>query len=101
MLFDFGTGLFESEKERNLYCKFFGGYFFNELLAGVDERVARFCRLLDHPDYPTTQQARAISLSASTLHVSFDNHAYLFENCSVDMGELADILVHDHASRTM
>jgi hypothetical protein len=57
--------------------------------------------LLDHPDYPGAQPGRPLSLAAATTHVSFDNHVYLFGECGIDRGELADILVHDRATRTL
>jgi hypothetical protein len=101
MLFNCDSSSFESEKERNLYYKFFGGYFFNELVAGGDERLRQFCQLVDNPDYPKTPPSRPLSFSAATTHVSFDNHAYMFEQCGVDRGELADVLVHDRANRTL
>ena len=101
MLFDCGTDAFESEKERNLYYKFFGAYFFNELVPGFEQRLGQFCHLLDHPAYPDLRQSQPLSMSAATTHVSFDNHAYLFEKCGVDRGELADVIVHDRSTRTL
>lgn len=39
MIFNSGPCVLESEKVRNLYTKFFAGYFFNEFIDGYDERV--------------------------------------------------------------
>lgn len=36
----------ESYKERNLYYKILGGYFFNELIDGYDHRKKQFRKLL-------------------------------------------------------
>jgi hypothetical protein len=101
MLFDWGNDIFESEKERNLYYKLFGGYFFNELVPGFEQRLAQFCHLLDHPEHPDERQSQPLCLTAATTHVSFDNHAYLFEKWKEDRGELADIIVHDRSTRTL
>ncbi len=46
MLFDYGKNILESEKERNLYYKFFAGYFFNELIEGYQDRLMGFLTLL-------------------------------------------------------
>jgi hypothetical protein len=102
MLFDTGSDVFESEKERNLYYKVFAGYLFNEHIAGFEARLERFCHLLDEsPDRGQAASDEPVVLSPATTHVSFDNHAYRFEGCGIDRGELADILVHDRSTRTI
>ena len=42
MLFEPKLDIIESEKERNLYYKFFAGYFFNELVPIYEQRVTNF-----------------------------------------------------------
>ena len=37
MIFDTSRSAFESEKERNLYTKFFAGYFLNEFICGYKD----------------------------------------------------------------
>ncbi len=98
MLFKHGDEIFESEKERNLYYKFFAGYFFNELIPGYEGRVQSFYELL-------FQKTKQNSFGAFKLHdgmkippyvyVTFDYHGYLL-NDTGDRGELADILIHDN-----
>lgn len=92
MIFSAGPHILESEKERNLYTKFFAGYFFNELVDGYDDRV----NLIS--DYLSDKLEIPISLNKPAL--SFDNHAYLLDLKS-DKGEFADILIHDAQSKTM
>jgi hypothetical protein len=108
MLFDAcGKDIFESHKERNLYFKFFCGYFFNEFVPGVDKRLDDLCRLLATPAYPTPSDPihhrplPKVHLSASTTHVSFDNYSNLFDMPVGHQGEFADIFVHDRAHRTL
>lgn len=102
MLFGFGDDIFESEKERNLYYKFFAGYFFNELLPGWQHRLKSFQSILRK----ATKRNKGcgipgdkILLSSKSTHVSFDNHIYLLDE-DFDRGEFADILVHDPKNKT-
>lgn len=92
MIFSAGPDILESEKERNLYTKFFAGYFLNELVDGYDDRVDLICA------YLTEKLGVKVSLNRPTI--SFDNHAYLLV-CKSDKGEFADILIHDSQSKTM
>ena len=102
MLFTSRHDDFESEKERNLYYKFFAGYFFNELVPGVDDRLVAFTEIVNS----CTRRGLAasnqqIALSSETTHVSFDNHAYLFGALAPDRGEFADIIIHDRPNRVV
>lgn len=101
MLFSFGPNVLESEKERNLYYKFFAGYYLNELVPGWEERLQRFAALLQAPpDHKTPSFSRPIVLSPESTHVSFDCHAYLVDPTS-DRGEFADIMLHDVESKCL
>ena len=90
MIFRAGNKILESEKERNLYTKFFAGYYLNELISGYSERVEKLSEY--------TSEKCGINIRLETPLVSFDNHAYLLVNDS-DKGEFADILLHDMNSR--
>ena len=99
MLFDIGDDVLESEKERNLYYKFFAGYFFNEFVPGYEQRLISFQQLLrEELQQHSWKPAREITLSIASTHVSFDNHGYLvgFQD---DRGEFADIVIHDRDNR--
>jgi len=102
MLFTTRNDDFESEKERNLYYKFFAGYFFNELIPDAGSRLASFCTLLTN----CTRGGKSIStkpieLTLEGTHVSFDNHGYLFRGIGTDRGEFADIFIHDRSKRVL
>ncbi|MGI2214739.1 hypothetical protein [Shewanella oncorhynchi] len=86
MIFNSGPCVLESEKERNLYTKFFAGYFFNEFIDGYDERVVWI------NSYLSKKLNKTVSLQSPSI--SFDNHTYLLDIDS-DRGEFADILLHD------
>lgn len=90
-------GVFESEKERNLYYKFFAGYFFNELIEGYGDRVEAFYELLKKPAYvsPSTPPFQAIP-QLENIFVSFDNHPDRFG--TVQTGEFADMAIIDKAN---
>lgn len=93
MLFNVNARTLESEKERNLYYKFFAGYLFNELVPGAEVRRAAFFRHVSeraaaqHLPFPPIK-----TLIPLNCHVSFDNHAYLF-GYPDDRGEFADVLL--------
>ena len=100
MLFNHGTDTFESEKERNLYYKFFAGYFFNDLVSGYEKRVKSFYKLLfqegiDEEDCFGDFVLHEGMKIPSAISVTFDFHGYLLEGAR-DRGELADILIQDH-----
>jgi hypothetical protein len=95
MLYD--ESAFESYKERNLYYKFFAGYFFNELISGWEQRLDEFCQLI----LARSGQPGGIRLSAATTHVSFDNHLIQLVKKGVDRGEFADILLLDNHNRVL
>jgi hypothetical protein len=102
MQFTVSDHIFESEKERNLYYKFFAGYFLNELIPGIEERLSAFASLINSCSRRGLAASKQeISLSSTTTHVSFDNHTYLFGSISPDRGEFADILIQDKSSRTV
>lgn len=92
MIFQKSKNVIESEKERNLYTKFFAGYYFNELVDGYDERIEAL------NEYLSGLADEKIVLKRP--YVSFDNHAYLFD-CDEDRGEFADILIHDQKNKLM
>jgi hypothetical protein len=94
MLFDFQETTIESEKERNFYFKFFAGYYFNELVPGIESRIRDFCNILNDPLNRINDAGTEIELSPVTTHVTFDFHEYLI-NKGADRGELADILIVD------
>lgn len=93
----------ESYKERNLYYKFFAGYFFNELISGYEDRKLHFFNLLESkislPDrfFGESNNANTILTEMQTvpLNVTFDYHpAQIFEEDKKDnRGEMSDILV--------
>lgn len=102
MLFDLNNGNFESNRERNMYFKFFGGYFFNELIVGFPARLESFAGLLRGK---VTEHAMELNrpilemeLHQASTHLSFDNHARLF-GWTEDEGEFADMFLHDRPSR--
>lgn len=94
MLYDFQKTTIESEKERNFYFKFFAGYYFNELVPGIESRIRDFFKILNNPLNRINDPGTEIELSPVTTHVTFDFHEYLF-NKEADRGELADILIID------
>ncbi len=100
MLFNHGADVFESEKERNLYYKFFAGYFFNDLVSGYEKRVKSFYELLfqqgiDKEDCFGDFKLHEGMRIPSAVSVTFDFHGYLLKGAK-DRGELADILIQDH-----
>jgi len=99
MLFNNSGNFIESEKERNFYYKFFCGYYFNELVDGLNERVEIFCEIINNNcaehfniDNLTFQ------ISSVDSHVTFDVHSYLVCN-NTDNGELADIFIIDNKNK--
>ncbi|MBK8983481.1 MAG: hypothetical protein IPM38_14480 [Ignavibacteria bacterium] len=98
MLFNQIDNLLESEKERNLYYKFFCGYYFNELVDGFNERITNFNEIINTQciDYINSEKLN-IQLSAADSHVTFDVHSYLI--CKTDRGELADIFIMDNKNK--
>lgn len=100
MIFDHGIDVFESEKERNLYYKVFAGYLLNEYIDGIEARLNAFCRWVnDAPHRGKAAPNVDLRLDVGTTHVSFDNHAYMLEECATDRGEFADVLVHDRSNK--
>ena len=96
-MFNFDSSTFESEKERNLYYKFFAGYFFNELIEGYPERLAAFYSLLSAPNFSIGDSHLPLSTpSPKSVHVSFDNHVDRMTGTL--RGEFADIAIHDVAN---
>src|SRR3990172_8422878 len=91
----FNAANWESEKERNLYAKFFAGYFFNPFAPGRDARMAQFSALLEFKaqEAQFDRGPHPIALSPHQAHVSFDNHIWRLSE--LDRGEFADILVYD------
>ncbi len=97
MIFNIDSSAFESEKERNLYYKFFAGYFFNDLIDGYADRLAAFCSLLSTPAFSVGEsKLPSLQSSPESIHVSFDNHVDRMTGTL--RGEFADIAVFDEAS---
>ena len=102
MLFTTKNDDFESEKERNLYYKLFAGYLFNELVTGVEGRLAAFADIINSsPRRGQAASTKSVMLSIAATHISFDNHAYLFADLALDRGEFADILLHDRSNQVV
>ena len=98
MLFEMNKRKFESEKERNLYFKFFAGFYFNELIRGYQERLKEFYGLLRHPAHPEGKDLFGeIQPSTTDVFVSFDNH--VDRHVEGSKGEFADILIHDQPNK--
>ena len=98
MIFNMNDRKFESEKERNLYYKFFAGFYFNELIPGHHERLRDFYKLLRLPAYSVGEDKLGeIQPSKDGVFVSFDNHVDRFVERS--RGEFADVLIHDRPNR--
>ena len=104
MIFEIENRKFESEKERNLYYKFFAGFYFNELISwhlsrldGYSERMKDFYQLLKRPAFRVGEdQMVGLQPSDNGVFVSFDNHIDRFDE---DLrGEFADVLIHDRAN---
>ncbi len=100
MIFEFGDNIIESEKERNLYTKFFAGYFFNEIVEGSNARLIKFADLIKKKAESAGIPLKSdFTLSPKSTHVCFDTHAYLLglpnEQSGEDRHEIADILIHD------
>lgn len=87
-----------SEKERTFYAKVMIGYWFNELVPGLDDRVAAFVDVLHAGRWFGGR--REVRLSAQDARVTTDYHAYRAGSYK-DEGEAADVLVLDTASSTM
>ena len=105
MIFNNKSRKFESYKERNLYYKFFAGYFFNELITNGEDthesRIGKFDKLLKSGVFclPENASLDHLTLNPADFHISFDNHlAQLKERGQkikkgTDWGEFADILI--------
>jgi len=94
MLFDARPDTIESEKERNLYYKFFAGYFLNELVEGAESRIRALVRLLHE------RTNVAFEMNPTETHVTFDLHGYLLDH-QTDRGELADVALHCPKTNTL
>ena len=107
MLFEMNKRKFESEKERNLYFKFFAGFYFNELVSwhstqldGYSERLKDFYRLLKRPALRVGNDVMAeVQSPDKGVFVSFDNHIDRHHNSL--RGEFADILIHDQSKKLL
>lgn len=98
MLFDATKARFESYKERNLYYKFFAGYFFNELVEGCNKRLEAFYALLRSPKLVYGQGIVSLQTpKADSVRISFDNHGAQWG--LTDRGEFADILICDELNK--
>lgn len=95
--------LLESYKERNLYYKVFGGYFFNEIIPGYEARKCKFIDLIAENRFDEERlfdpEKRVTSifdkLRNENINVTFDYHtAQIFkEDKLTDRGEMSDILI--------
>lgn len=98
MLYNVSQNMFESHKERDLYNKFFAGYFLNSLVDAegdrCKDRLNALVKILQAPEWHTGDVLVPDTLSTlNHIHVSFDNHANQIKNLPVDKGEFADILI--------
>ena len=94
MIFEMKNREFESEKERNLYFKFFAGFYSNELIPGYAARVKSWYSLMRNPAFSVGDlDLKTIRLVPEAVHVSFDNHTDRFSESQ--RGEFADIMIHD------
>ena len=101
MLYQTDKTAIESEKERNLYTKFFGGYYFNEFISGVEKRIKDFSKLLNDKAEEQGMGLKSICLNAKSSHITFDAHGYLFPGCKDDTYEMADVLISNPSSSLM
>jgi hypothetical protein len=93
----------ESYKERNLYYKIFAGYFFNELIDGIEDRKHKFFDLLSdvlkQPERFLGGEERTMKILEAVrngeMHVTFDYHSIqpLKSGEEVDHGEMSDVLL--------
>jgi hypothetical protein len=81
--------VFESKKERNLYYKFFAGYFCNDLISNWEERLTHLVSKVKNE----TKISNFV-LDPNTTHISFDNYFNQIHKPS-DGGEFADIFIMD------
>jgi len=101
MLFNNSAATFESEKERNLYYKVFGGYLFNEFIYGYQDRLLSFCNVVNNSkERGKFAPTFTLKLDPIKTHISFDNHIYLFSP-RLNRGEFADILIQDESNKTL
>lgn len=107
MLFDAPEpGLPESYKERNLYYKFFCGYFVNELISGHEERLRKLFDLIESSEnvLPPKAVVRP-KVDPVKARITFDFHLSQFRDYSGKNGrrsrmgkfggEMADVLIYD------
>ena len=97
MLFSFDSTAFESEKERNFYYKVFAGYWLNELIPDLQDRLDAFLAVLSAPRFKGPKAPPLVPLVAKSAHASFDNHEHRIAGPRTDHGEFADILIQDEA----
>ncbi|MDX2370711.1 MAG: hypothetical protein QNK36_20300 [Colwellia sp.] len=92
MIFEVGIDTLESDKERNLYTKFFGGYYFNEFIDGYENRVSAI-------NYYLSEKLKT-NIGIVNPFVSFDNHGYML-GIDIDNGEFSDVFLHDKTQKTI
>ncbi len=103
MIFTKSPTIFESNKERNLYYKIFGGYLCNEFIEGYDERIKGLISILSNPTSPLNKKLPVVSvdLDPNDIHISFDNHSIRFGQITTDHGEFADILIQSPSRKNL
>jgi hypothetical protein len=90
--------VFESYKERNLYYKFFAGYFANELIHGWETRFKSLVDLINAKYEPL---GKKLIMSPRTTHLSFDNYIVQYlKGATCDRGEFADVYFYDQATKS-
>jgi hypothetical protein len=105
MLFDTPIGKldaehFESFKERNLYYKFFAGYFANELVKGWENRFMSLVDLVGGKYGKLGRLVGPLDMNPKHTHLSFDNHIAQYLNGSTtDRGEFSDVFFYDCKTR--
>ena len=94
----------ESYKERNLYYKFFAGYYFNELVPDESSRKIRFLEKLEEIIDMNSDRFKGDKvltkgilngLKSKEIQVTFDYHSaqIIEEDKRDDRGEMSDVLL--------
>lgn len=107
MLFNNNNIFLESDKERNLYFKVFGGCIFNELIPSnflggifIEKLISTYDRTCNwfeiEKDINVENKLKDLKADfySNKLSLTFDFHLYRAINCSCsDRGEMADIFI--------
>ena len=93
----------DSYKERNLYCKIFAGYFFNEIVPGIEKRKQDFVNKIFTEIRNDERYSGSFSAIQSALQAFMEKEnkmTFDFHPCQInstdfvtDRGEMSDILI--------